>query len=297
MLECRASFADSRACPMVKIGQFNRLPVLRRSDFGLFLDAGGEESILLPRRDMPADQPCAPGDLLDVFVYHDSEDRPVATTRTPKVQVGEFASLKVVDINSVGLFLDWGLAKDLLLPHSEEKRPLQVGDYCVVYAFLDDRTGRVTASARIDRYLDKTPARYRVGEPVNLLITTPTEMGYKAIINHRHWGLLHRNELFRPVRSGMHLKGYIRELRSDGKISLSLQPQGEQGRDDLAERILTRLRENQGTLPLSDKSTPAAITAAFGVSKSSFKKAIGGLYKTGQIAIHPDHITLLEAEQ
>ena len=277
---------------MVKIGQFNRLQVLRRSDFGLFLDAGDEQSILLPQRDIPTDKPCEPGDWLEVFVYHDSEDRPVATSRTPKVQVGEFASLKVVDINRTGLFLDWGLAKDLLLPHSEEQRPLQVGDYCVVYVFLDDRTGRIAASARIDRYLDKTPARYKVGEKVSLLLAGSTEMGYKAIINNSHWGLLHRNELFRHVRNGMQLDGYIRELRADGKVSLSLQPPGAQGRDELAERILARLRDNGGQLLLSDKSPPQAITAAFGVSKASFKKAIGGLYKQGRIVIHADRIEL-----
>ena len=278
---------------MVQIGQFNRLPVLRHSDFGLFLDAGDGQSILLPRRDIPTGQPCEPGDELEVFVYHDSEDRPVATTRKPKVQIGEFASLKVVDINPVGLFLDWGLPKDLLLPHSEEQRPLQVGDYCVVYVFLDDRSGRIAASARLDRYLDKTPARYQVGEQVDLLLTSSTEMGFKAIINHRHWGLLHRNELFRHVRNGLSLKGYISEMRADGKISLSLQPLGGQGRDELSERILARLRENGGQLPLSDKSSPSAITAAFGVSKNNFKKAIGGLYKQGQIVIHADRIELL----
>jgi predicted RNA-binding protein (virulence factor B family) len=172
----------------------NRLQVVRRSDFGLFLAGDDDGSILLPSRYVPKDQACAPGDWLDVFVYFDSEDRLVATTLTPKVQVGEFASLKVVDINPVGLFLDWGLAKDLLLPHSEEQRPLQVGGYCVVYVFLDKRKGRITATARLDRYLDQEPARYRIGQQVDLLLVGATEMGFKAIINNRHWGLIHKNE-------------------------------------------------------------------------------------------------------
>ena len=149
---------------MVAVGRMNRLEVVRRSDFGLFLAGDEDSTILLPSRYIPKDLPCAPGDALDVFVYFDSEDRLVATTETPKVQVGEFASLKVVDINPVGLFLDWGLSKDLLLPHSEEQRPLQVGDYCVVYVFLDKRKGRITATARLDRHLDQEPARYRVGQ-------------------------------------------------------------------------------------------------------------------------------------
>lgn len=277
---------------MVSVGRMNRLQVVRRSDFGLFLAGDDDSTILLPARYIPTDKPCAPGDELDVFVYFDSEDRLVATTETPKIQVGQFASLKVVDINQVGLFLDWGLPKDLLLPHSEEQRPLQVGDYCVVYAFLDKRKGRITATARLDRHLDQEPARYRLGQPVDLLLVSSTEMGFKAIINHRHWGLLHKNELFKFVRSGMVEQGFIKELRADGKISLSLQPQGEQAAVSLADQILAKLREQGGTLPVSDKSDPAVITDMFGVSKGNFKKAIGGLYKQDRIVIHADKIEL-----
>jgi len=277
---------------MVSVGRMNRLQVVRRSDFGLFLAGDGDSTILLPARYIPKDQPCAPGDELDVFVYFDSEDRLVATTETPKVQVGQFASLKVVDINQVGLFLDWGLSKDLLLPHSEEQRPLQIGDYCVVYVFLDKRKGRITATARLDRHLDQEPVRYRLGQPVDLLLVSSTEMGFKAIINHRHWGLLHKNELFKFVRSGMVEQGFIKELRADGKISLSLQPQGEQAVVSLADQIMAKLREQGGTLPISDKSDPALITDMFGVSKGNFKKAIGGLYKQDRIVIHADKIEL-----
>ncbi|MCC1495400.1 S1 RNA-binding domain-containing protein [Alcanivorax sp. 1008] len=278
---------------MVAVGRMNRLQVIRRSDFGLFLAGDDDSSILLPSRYIPNDQPCAPGDSLDVFVYFDSEDRLVATTETPKVQVGEFASLKVVDINSVGLFLDWGLPKDLLLPHSEEQRPLQVGDYCVVYVFLDKRKGRITATARLDRHLDQEPARYRVGQQVDLLLVSATEMGFKAIINNRHWGLIHKNELFKFVRSGMREPGFIKELRVDGKISLSLQAVGEQAASSLADQILAKLREHDGVLHLNDKSPPEKISAMFGVSKGNFKKAIGGLYKQGRIVIQDDRIELV----
>ena len=279
---------------MVAVGRMNRLEVVRRSDFGLFLAGDDDSTILLPSRYIPKDLPCAPGDALDVFVYFDSEDRLVATTETPKVQVGEFASLKVVDINPVGLFLDWGLSKDLLLPHSEEQRPLQVGDYCVVYVFLDKRKGRITATARLDRHLDQEPARYRVGQQVGLLLVSSTEMGFKAIINNRHWGLIHKNELFKFVRSGMRERGFIKEVRADGKISLSLQEVGQQAAVSLADQIMARLREHDGVLHLNDKSPPEKISAMFGVSKGNFKKAIGGLYKQGRIVIQDDRIELVD---
>jgi predicted RNA-binding protein (virulence factor B family) len=208
------------------------------------------------------------------------------------VQVGGFASLKVVEINSVGLFLDWGLSKDLLLPHSEEKRPLQVGDYVLVHVYLDPRSRRITATARLDRFLDNSPATYQVGEQVELLIAERTDLGFKAIINERHWGLLHKNELFRFVRSGMRETGYIREVRDDGKINLSLQPVGAEQRDVLAERIVEALQAAGGFLPLSDKSPAELISQQFSVSKGNFKKAIGGLYKRGVILIGDDGIRL-----
>ena len=228
-----------------------------------------------------------------MFVYLDSEDRIIATSRTPKIKVGEFASLKVIDINRIGLFLDWGLSKDLLLPHSEEKRPLQEGDYCVVHAYIDERTKRITATAHLDRFLDKTPANYSVGQEVDLLIVEPTDLGFKAIINSEHWGLIHKNEAFKFLRGGMQERGFIREIRDDGLINLSLQPQGQELRDTLSEAILTQLRENNGHLPLSDKSPAPAIADAFGVSKGNFKKAIGGLYRQGVIRIHPHSIELV----
>lgn len=274
---------------MALIGRFNSLPVAKHTDFGLYLDGGAEGEILLPRRYVPKDQPCEVGDWLNVFVYLDSEDRLIATTQKPKVQVGGFASLKVVEINRIGLFLDWGLPKDLLLPHSEEKRPLQVGDYCVVHVYLD-RSRRITATARLDRYLDTTPARYSVGQEVDLLVVEQTDMGFKAIIEDRHWGLIHRNEVFKFLRSGMREKGYIREIRPDGKIALSLQPVGKVLVDSLPEQIMARLEAAGGMLEVCDKSDPEVISRLFNVSKGNFKKAIGALFKQGRIVIHDDRI-------
>ena len=277
---------------MALIGRFNSLQVTKHTDFGLYLDAGAGDEILLPKRYIPKDEPSEEGDWLNVFVYLDSEDRPIATTLIPKVEVGGFASLKVVEINRIGLFLDWGLPKDLLLPHSEEKRPLQEGDYCVVHVYLDKHTRRITATAKLDRYLDRTPPRYRVGEAVDLLVVETTDMGFKAIINGRHWGLIHKNEAFKFLRGGTREKGYIKQLRDDGKISLSLQPVGSEAADALQALILQKLQENQGTLAVSDKSPADEIARLFGVSKGNFKKAIGGLYKQGRIVIHPDRIEL-----
>ncbi|EZH77425.1 S1-like domain-containing RNA-binding protein [Ectopseudomonas composti] len=280
---------------MALIGRMNSLQVVKHTDFGLYLDGGADGEILLPKRYIPKDTPSEVEDWLNVFLYLDSEDKLIATTLKPKIQLGEFASLKVVDINRVGLFFDWGLPKDLLLPHSEEKRPLQIGDYCVIYLYLDKRTRRLTATARLDRHLDKVPADYQVGQEVDLLVVERTDLGFKAIIDGKHWGLIHKNELFKFIRSGMREKGYIKELRADGKISLSLQPIGHEAASGLAEQIIERLRAQNGVLALGDKSPPELISEHFRVSKGNFKKAIGGLYKQGLIRIHDDRIELLDS--
>ena len=278
---------------MALVGRYNALQVVKHTDFGLYLDGGADGEILLPNRYIPKDIPSEDEDWLNVFVYLDSEDKLLATTEKPKVQVGEFASLKVVEINSIGVFLDWGLPKDLLLPFSEEKRQMKAGEYCVVHVYLDKRTRRITATARLDRYLDQVPPAYQVGQEVDLLVVEETDMGFKAIINNAHWGLIHKNEVFKFLRSGKQEKGYIKELRSDGKIALSLQPVGAQLASSLNAQILDKLRANQGTLPVSDKSDPQVISDLFGVSKGNFKKAIGALYKAGQIIIHADRIELV----
>jgi predicted RNA-binding protein (virulence factor B family) len=277
---------------MALIGRYNSLQVVKHTDFGLYLDGGADGEILLPNRYIPKDTPTEVEDWLNVFVYLDSEDKLLATTEKPKVQVGEFASLKVKEINSIGVFLDWGLPKDLLLPYSEEKRQLKQGDYCVVHVYLDKRTRRITATARLDRYLDKVAANYSLGQEVKLLVVEESDLGFKAVINNQHWGLIHKNEVFKFLRSGKQEIGYIKALRDDNKIALSLQPVGAQAADSLNEKILAKLRDNQGSLPVSDKSEPQVIADLFGVSKGNFKKAIGALYKNGQIVIHADRIEL-----
>ncbi|WP_342654749.1 S1-like domain-containing RNA-binding protein [Pseudomonas sp. F3-2] len=278
---------------MALVGRYNSLQVVKHTNFGLYLDGAQDGEILLPNRYIPKDIPSEDEDWLNVFIYLDSDDKLIATTEKPKVQVGEFASLKVVEVNSIGIFLDWGLPKDLLLPYSEEKRPLKAGDYCVVHVYLDKHTRRITATTRLDRYLDKVPANYSVGQEVDLLVAEETAMGFKAIINNKHWGLIHKNEVFKFLRSGKQEKGFIKEVRSDGNISLSLQPVGEQLASSLNAKILDKLRESNGVLPVSDKSDPQVISNLFGVSKGNFKKAIGALYKQGQIVIHADRIELV----
>ncbi|NWB91869.1 CvfB family protein [Pseudomonas agarici] len=277
---------------MALVGRYNSLQVVKHTHFGLYLDGAQDGEILLPNRYIPKDIPSEDEDWLNVFIYLDSADKLIATTETPKVQVGEFASLKVKEVNSIGVFLDWGLPKDLLLPYSEEKRQLTAGEYCVVHVYLDKHTRRITATTRLDRYLDKTPANYKVGQEVALLVAEATDMGFKAIIDNKHWGLIHKNEVFKFLRAGKQVKGFIKEIRADGKISLSLQPVGAEAASSLNSQILAKLRENNGVLAVSDKSDPTVISALFGVSKGNFKKAIGALYKQGQIVIHADRIEL-----
>ena len=279
-----------RVYRMAAIGRYNSLEVLKHTDFGLYLDGGTDGEILLPRRYIPKDTPTDAGEWLNVFIYLDSSDKLIATTETPRAQVGEFASLKVVDSNPAGIFLDWGLPKDLMLPYSEVKKPLASGDYVVVYLYLDRHTRRITATARLDRHLDLAPATYKVGDAVDLLVVEATDLGFKAIINGQHWGLIHKNEAFKFLRKGKREQGYIRELRPDGKINLSLQPIGEAAADALQAQILQHLDANAGVLALSDKSPPEAISRQFGVSKGNFKKAIGGLMKQGKIRILADRI-------
>ena len=277
---------------MALIGRFNSLPVVKHTEFGLYLDGDQDGEILLPKRYIPKDQSTEIGDWLNVFVYLDSEDRLIATTQKPRCRSAVSPASRWWR-STASACSSTGACQDLLLPHSEEKRPLQVGDYCVVHVYLDRRTRRITATARLDRYLDTTPARYSVGQEVELLVADETDMGFKAIINDRHWGLIHRNEIFKFLRSGMREKGFIREVRADGKIALSLQPVGEKLASGLNEQILEKLREAGGALDVSDKSPPEVISRLFGVSKGNFKKAIGGLYKQGLIRIHDDRIELV----
>ena len=277
---------------MVSIGQSYDLKVVKIADFGAYLDAEVLGEVLLPKKFVPND--LSVGDVLNVFLYLDSEGRPVATTQKPRARVGEFAYLNVVDTTSVGAFLDWGLDKDVLVPFSEQHRPMEVGRSYLVYLYISDVDGRIIASSRIDRFLDdERPHNFREKQAVNLIIANTTELGYKAIINNSHWGVLYKDEVFQRLSFGQSIKGYIKRIRPDGKIDLSLQG-GQETRDKYTQIILNYLKSKNGFAPVHDKSDPRIISDIFGMSKGAFKKAIGGLYKQRIISIEKDGIRLLK---
>lgn len=276
---------------MISLGKSYSLPIVRKVDFGAYVDAGELGEVLVPNKYLPENK--APGEQLEVFLHLDSEDRILATTRQPKACVGEFACLKAVDETRVGTFLDWGLDKDLLVPFGEQQQPMQLGRSYLVYVYLSKSDGRIIASSKIDRFLrhDAHPD-YAPGEAVELIIAKVTELGYKAIINHRHWGLLYRDEVFQPLRIGQQLRGYIKQVRADGKIDLSLDG-GRETRADNLQRIEEYLRQHDGFAPLHDKTDATVIAELFGISKRAFKKAIGELYKKRIISIDNSGIHLL----
>ncbi len=279
---------------MALIGQRNRLTIVREAPPGFYLDGGEHGEILLPGIYIPRGS--RPGEILDVFVYRDSEDRLVATTERPFAMVGQFASLRVVSVNPrVGIFLDWGLSKDLLLPIREQKDGLLPGYWVVVAVLLDAKTDRIIASARISRHLNLTPPRYTEGQAVGLLITGPTPLGYNAIVENAHNGLLYGSELAAPLKMGQRMTGYIRAVRPDGKIDLGLDPAGYRRVANYTDDIIKALERAGGRLPLHDDSTPEEIRAALGMSKKAFKQAIGALFKSRRIMISPHEIRLTAA--
>lgn len=269
----------------------NRLQVVKEVEFGVYLNGEHLDNILLPRRYLP--EGCKIGDWLDVFLYMDSEDMLIATTLTPKAQVGECAYLKVTDVNQAGAFLDWGLPKDVLVPYSEQHKPMEVGRSYVVYLFTDPYTDRIVASSRLSRHLQEKNLYFRPQEEVDLLICGRSEMGFKAVINHSHLGLIFKDEAFKPLSYGQRVQGYIKDIRSDKKIDLSLQPPAAAGRDALSAKILEHLQLNNGTSTLTDKCAPEDIYKTFNVSKNNYRKALGKLYKEKKILIEVDRIILL----
>lgn len=268
---------------MVEIGKTNKCKVLKLVDFGIYIDGEDWGEILMPKRYVPKD--CKVDDIIEAFIYLDSEDRPIATTEKPYVEVGEFAMLKVVATTKVGAFLDWGLSKDLFVPFREQKQNMVEGKSYMVYVYYDFDSDRIAASAKIDRYLDNLPAEYKEGEKVKLKIAQQTDLGYKAIINDLHWGVIYKNEVFTSLKLGQEIDGYIKKIREDEKIDLSLQQAGHDKIYDLSDIILMKLRDNNGVLNISDKSPAEEIYDMFGVSKKNFKKAVGNLYKKRVIKI------------
>lgn len=274
---------------MINVGQYNNLKVIKEVPFGIYLD--GEEcgEILLPKKYVPENTKI--NDKLDVFIYFDSKDKIIATTLRPRVTLNTCAFLKVIDVNPIGAFLDWGLDKDLLVPKPEQSRPMEKGKSYLVYVKHDNQ-GRIIASSKLDYCLDKFSVNFTKGEEVNLLIAESTELGNKVVINDSHWGLIHSADIFQTLNYGKKMRGYIKAIREDGKIDVVLRKVGQDSIRDLAERILIDLNKAGGFLPLHDKSDALEIQRAFSESKKSFKCAIGQLYKQGEITIESDGIRL-----
>lgn len=277
---------------MTELGKTARLRVIKEVPFGLYLDAHDLGEVLLPSRYVPPGTRV--GDQLQVFLYLDSEDIPIATTLRPRVQVGQCAHLQVVSVTHIGAFLDWGLPKDLLVPFKEQRVPMQEGRRYTVYVYLDEQTERITASSRLSHFLSETDhGEFKPGQAVDLLICGRTDIGLKAVIDGTHLGMILKSDLLETVRVGQRVKGYIKAIREDGRINLKLQPGGQQGRDELSERILAFLKAEGGSATLTDRSSPEAIYRRFGVSKASYKKALGALYKQRLIALEKERIRLL----
>jgi len=275
---------------MVEIGNYNNLRIVKELDFGVYLDGEEKGEILLPIKQVPPNVEV--DDFIEVFIYNDSEDRIIATTKEPFAIVGDFVLLRTVDVTAVGAFMDWGLVKDLLVPFREQKAKFEAGRSYIVRVYLDENTQRIVASAKLDRFLDKTPAKYIEREEVDLLIQSKTDLGYKAIVNNLHWGMLYENEIFKELKVGQKIKGYIKKVREDDKIDLYLTKQGYTKVDKISQNVLHVLEDNSGFLPINDKSAPETIYKTFEISKKNFKKAIGSLYKHRLITIEKGGIRL-----
>lgn len=278
---------------MALLGKRNLLTIVREGPPGYFLDGGEGGEILLPGKYIPPGS--TPGETIDVFLYRDSEDRLVATTETPLAMVGDFAALKIVDVSpGIGAFLDWGLDKDLLLPRREQGGFRNPGERVVVHVFLDDKSNRIVASTRLQRWFNKLPPAYAKNHPVALLIAGRTPLGYKAVVDNLYQGLLYASELSGPLETGSRLDGYVKAVRPDGKLDLSLDRSGFDRVGPITDRILDALKAGGGKLPYNDGSPPEVIRTAFGVSKKAFKQAIGTLYRKRLIEMTREGISLVE---
>ncbi len=277
---------------MANLGKRNLLPIVRQAPPGFFLDGGSHGEILLPGRYLAGGG--QPGEMVDVFVYRDSEDRVIATTEQPLVMIDQFASLRVISqIPSIGAFLDWGLEKDLLLPRREYAGGIHTGDLILIYVMLDERSDRIVATARLNRHLNLTPPAYSEGQAVKLIIESETPLGFRAIINGAHVGLLYHAESGSHLTIGQTIEGFIRTIRPDGKIDLGLDPTTHRRITPLSEKILVTLKKAGGHLPYHDGSPPEEIREGLGMSKKAFKQAIGALYREHHILITTAGIRLI----
>ena len=278
----------------IQLGAFNRLTIVKEVDFGLYLDGGDEGEILLPRRYVPATYKI--GDEIDVFLYLDQDERLVATTEQPLAQVGDFAYLECSWVNEYGAFLNWGLMKDLFCPFREQKKRMEIGSSYIVYVTIDEESYRMMASAKVEHFLNKDKPPYKAGDEVQILVWQKTDLGFKAIIDNAYAGLIYRDQIFKYVHTGDRMKAYVANVRTDGKIDLTLQHTGRQQTLDFSETLLTYLHEHGGTCDLGDKSDAEEIKARFEVSKKVYKKAIGDLYRRRLITISDGGIHLVEEE-
>lgn len=276
---------------MFKLGEYNKLIIHRFTSVGAYLglpDAGHDEVVLLPNKYLKPGVQEAQG--IEVFIYLDSEERPVATTLTPKITLGGFAVLEVKQVSRVGAFLDWGLEKDLFVPYAEMVERMHVGEKYLVGLYIDEQTGRLAATPRVGRLFEKNDIQLILGQEVDLVVYNETELGYQVMIDRRYGGLVYRNEVVDDLDIGDERKGYIKQIRPDGKIDVSLQPLGVASIEPNAQTILDKLNASRGIMYLSDKSAPRTIEEQTGMSKKAFKKAIGSLYKKRLIVIEEDHI-------
>jgi predicted RNA-binding protein (virulence factor B family) len=276
---------------MAELGRYNRLSVIESNERGTWLDGGAHGRILLPRKQTRGS--LQTGDQVDVFVYHDSKERLSATMRRPKAQVGECAWLEVVSTGKHGAFLDWGLPKDLFVPLGEQQRPMQKGRFHAVCLYIDEATGRVVASSKLEKHLSLDGRDFSPRQAVDCLIYARSDLGYKAVIDHTHLGQFYANETFRPLHLGDRVQAWVKQVRDDGRIDLVLQLPSQRERDRLGEAIIRHLRDNSGVSTLTDHSPPEDIYRTFGVSKANYKKALGRLYKRREILIEKHRITLL----
>lgn len=277
---------------MIKLGDYNILKVVRRVDFGLYLEGGDEGDILLPSRYVP--EGARPGDTMEVFVYLDNEERLVATTEIPKAKVGDFACLEVAWVNQYGAFLNWGLMKDLFCPFREQKKRMREGESYIVHVHIDEESYRIMASAKVEHFLDDGKPEYNRGDEVDLLIWQKTDLGFKVIVDNRFAGLIYDDQIFRYVHTGDRMKGYISAVRPDGKIDVTLQRDGRRQIKDFSATLLDYLKSNGGVCPLGDKSEAEDIKRAFQVSKKVYKRAVGDLYKRHLITVEPLEIRLVK---
>ncbi|MCB0504538.1 MAG: hypothetical protein KDC58_03455 [Cyclobacteriaceae bacterium] len=274
---------------MAEFGKSNTLKVNRMAPPGAYLQFNDEE-VLLPNKYVS--ESLKVDDEVEVFVYKDSEDRLVATTLEPLAEVNEFAALEVVDVAPFGAFLNWGLEKHLLVPKSEMQEPMQIGKKYVVKLVLDHRTNRIVGVSKLGVFI-RTDAEYETGQEIKALVVSPTDIGYKLLVDNMYWGLLYKNEVFKPIEQGDAINGFVKKVRDDGKLDISLRKPGKVTQEGDAELILKLLKEAGGQMAVSDKSDPETIKAVFGLSKKAFKKAIGTLYKQKQILIEPEKISIV----